>query len=93
VISPTLDPPKWIDTVAVGGQPSGMSINRASDLAQIANRADISISVVKIAGKSVKLIDTVQIGEQGSHVAITSAGKRAAAKFPGHKAALLAIDD
>jgi DNA-binding beta-propeller fold protein YncE len=93
VIDLTLDPPKLIDTVAVGKQPSGMAINRAGDLALIANRNDNSISVVKITGKSVKLIDTVWIGEQVAHVAITSDGKRAvAAKFPGHKAALLAIN-
>ncbi len=93
VIDLTLDPPKLIDTVIVGKQPSGMSINRTGDLALIANRADNSISVVKIAGKSVKLIDTVAMGEQVSHVAITPDGKRAvAAKFPGHKAALLAIN-
>jgi DNA-binding beta-propeller fold protein YncE len=92
VIDLTLDPPKLIDTVTVGKQPSGMSINHAGDLALIANRADNSISVLKIAGKSVKLIDTVTIGEQVSHVAIAPDGKRAvAAKFPGHKAALLAI--
>jgi DNA-binding beta-propeller fold protein YncE len=93
VIDLTLDPPKLIDTVSVGKQPSGMAINRAGDLVLIANRNDNSISVVKIAGKSVKLIDTVWIGEQVSHVAITPDGKRAvAAKFPGHKAALLAIN-
>ena len=93
VIDLTLDPPKLIDTVLVGKQPSGMAINRAGDLALIANRNDNSISVVKITGKSVKLIDTVSMGEQVSHVAITSDGKRAvAAKFPGHKAALLAIN-
>ncbi len=93
VIDLTLDPPKLIDTVSVGKQPSGMAINRAGDLALIANRNDNSISVVKITGKSVKLIDTVWMGEQVSHVAITSDGKRAvAAKFPGHKAALLAIN-
>ena len=93
VIDLTLDPPKLIDTVTVGKQPSGMAINRAGDLALIANRNDNSISVVKITGKSVKLINTVWMGEQVSHVAITPDGKRAvAAKFPGHKAALLAID-
>ena len=49
--------------------------------------------MLKIAGKSVKLIDTVTIGDQVSHVAIAGDGKRAvAAKFPGHKAALLAIN-
>jgi DNA-binding beta-propeller fold protein YncE len=93
VLDLTLDPPKLIDTVTVGKQPSGMAINRAGDLALIANRNDNSISVVKITGKSVKLINTVWMGEQVSHVAITPDGKRAvAAKFPGHKAALLAID-
>jgi DNA-binding beta-propeller fold protein YncE len=93
VIDLTLDPPKLIDTVTVGKQPSGMSINRAGDLLLIANRNDNSISVLKIAGKTVKLIDTVTIGEQVSHIAITGDGKRAvAAKFPGHKAALLAIN-
>jgi len=93
VIDLTLDPPKLIDTVTVGKQPSGMAINRAGDLALIANRNDNSISVVKITGKSVKLIDTVWMGEQVSHVAITPDGKRAvAAKFPGHKAAMLAIN-
>ncbi len=59
VIDLTLDPPKLIDTVTVGKQPSGMAINRAGDLALIANRNENSISVLKIAGKSVKLIDTV----------------------------------
>ena len=53
VIDLTSDPPKLIDTVQVGKQPSGLSINRAGDLCLIANRADNSISVVKIAGNSV----------------------------------------
>ena len=93
VIDLTLDPPKLIDTVTVGKQPSGMAINRAGDLALIANRNDNSISVVKITGKSVKLIDTVWMGEQVAHVAIAPDGKRAvAAKFPGHKAAMLAVN-
>jgi DNA-binding beta-propeller fold protein YncE len=93
VIDLTADPPKLVDTVQVGKQPSGLSINRAGDLCLIANRADNSISVLKISGTAVKLIDTVVIGEQVSHVAITPDGKRAlAAKFPGNKVALLAID-
>jgi DNA-binding beta-propeller fold protein YncE len=93
VIDLTADPPKLIDTVQVGKQPSGLSINRAGTLCLIANRADNSISVVKIAGNSVKLIDTVAMGEQVAHVAITPDGKRAlAAKFPGNKIALLDID-
>ena len=93
VIDLTLDPPKLIDTVQVGKQPSGLSINRAGTLALIANRADNSISVLKLAGTKVTLIDTVAIGEQVAHVVFTPDGKRAlAAKFPGNKVALLDVN-
>src|SRR5437773_10377536 len=54
VIDLTTNPPALIDTVAVGKQPSGMSINRAGNLALIANRADNSITVLRIAGKKVR---------------------------------------
>jgi DNA-binding beta-propeller fold protein YncE len=93
VIDLTTTPPKLIDTVAVGKQPSGMSINRAGNLALIANRADNSISVLSIEGKQVKLVDTVVIGEHVAHVVFTPDGKRAmAGKFPGHKVALLTVE-
>jgi len=93
VIDLTASPPRLIDTVAVGKQPSGLSINRAGNLALIANRADNSISVLGIQGKTVRLVDTVVIGEHVAHVAFTPDGKRAfAAKFPGHKVALLTVD-
>jgi DNA-binding beta-propeller fold protein YncE len=84
--------PAVIETITVGKQPSGMSINRTGNLALITNRADNSISVLKILGKNVQLIDTVQIGEQVAHVAFTPDGKRAlAAKFPTHKVAVLDV--
>jgi DNA-binding beta-propeller fold protein YncE len=84
--------PAVIETITVGKQPSGMSINRTGNLALITNRADNSISVLKISGKNVQLIDTVQIGEQVAHVAFTPDGKRAlAAKFPTHKVAVLDV--
>ena len=93
VIDLTTSPPRLINTVTVGKQPSGMSINRAGTLALIANRADNSISVLAIQGKEVKLVDTVVIGEHVAHVAFTPDGKRAlAGKFPGHKVAMLEVD-
>jgi len=93
VIDLTTNPPALIDTVTVGKQPSGMSINRAGNLALVTNRADNSIGVLRIAGKKVTLIDTVVIGEQVAHVVFTPDGKRAmAGKFPGHKLALLEVD-
>jgi DNA-binding beta-propeller fold protein YncE len=51
VIDLAANPPQLIDTVTVGRQPSGLSINRAGNLALIANRADNSISVLRITGK------------------------------------------
>jgi DNA-binding beta-propeller fold protein YncE len=93
VIDLTARPPALIDTVTVGKQPSGMSINRAGNLALVTNRADNSIGVLRIAGKKVTLIDTVAIGEQVTHVVFSPDGKRAiAAKFPGHKLALLEVN-
>jgi DNA-binding beta-propeller fold protein YncE len=93
VIDLTSKPPRLVDTVVVGKQPSGLSINHNGDLALVASRADNSISVLKINGRSVKLIDTVAMGEIVSHVAITPDGRHAvAAKFNGHKVALLNID-
>jgi DNA-binding beta-propeller fold protein YncE len=93
VIDLTLNPPRVIDTVSVGKQPSGLSINRAGNLALIANRTDNSISVLRIAGKKVTLVDSVAIGEQVAHVVFTPDGKRAlAVKFPGHKVALLEVN-
>ncbi len=88
----TSTPPKLLESVQIGKQPSGLSINRSGTLALVANRADNSISVLRIAGKKVTLIDTVAMGESVAHVRFTPDGKRAlAAKFPGHKIAFLDI--
>ncbi|MDQ3026381.1 MAG: YncE family protein [Pseudomonadota bacterium] len=93
VIDLTQNPPKLIDTLAIGKQPSGLSINRAGTLALVANRTDNSVSVLRISGKKVELIDTVAIGESVAHVAFTPDGKRAlAAKFPNHKVAFLDVN-
>jgi len=93
VIDLKASPPALIDTIEVGKQPSGMSINSKGTLALIANRADNSISVVSIEGKKVKLIDTVAMGESVAAVKFTPDGKRAlAVKFPNHKVAVLDVD-
>ena len=92
VIDLTTNPPALIDTVLVGKQPSGLSINRVGNLALIANRADNSVSVLRITGKKVELIDTVAVGESVAHVRFTPDGQRAlAAKFPNHKIAMLDV--
>jgi DNA-binding beta-propeller fold protein YncE len=86
-------PPSQIGTVEVGKQPSGLAINRAGNLALVANRADKSISVLSISGNDVKLVDTVAMGDEVASVAITPDGKRAlVTKFAAHKIALLTIE-
>ena len=99
VIDLTTAPPKHIDTVELGKQPSGMAINKAGNLALVANRADDTVSVLAISGKEVKVVDTVSVSsggpnkEQASAVAITPDGKRAlVAKFLANKVGLLTID-
>ncbi|HTS90700.1 MAG TPA: beta-propeller fold lactonase family protein [Stellaceae bacterium] len=91
-------PPVQIGTIEVGKQPSGMAINRAGDLALVANRADNTVSVLAIKGKEVKAIGTVALAPQGAPseqlaaVAIAPDGKRAlVAKAASNKVALLKI--
>jgi len=82
------------------GPPTNLQITPDGKLALVANSMDWVAdgdgwkpSPDKIAGNSVKLIDTVPMGEQVAHVAIAPDGKHAlAAKFPGNKIALLEID-
>jgi DNA-binding beta-propeller fold protein YncE len=99
VIDLTASPPQAIATLELGRQPSGMAINRAGTLALVADRADDTVSVLSIQGKTVSVVDTVALSvggdnkEQPSAVAITPDGKRAlVTKFAAHKVALLAID-
>ena len=92
VLDLTQEPPKLIDTVAVGKQPSGLSINKAGTLALVANREDKSVSVLRILGKRVELIDTVPMSDSVTHVRFTPDGNRAfAVKFAAHKLALLDV--
>lgn len=93
VIDLKASPPKLIDTITAGKQPSGLSINRAGTLALVANRAGKSVTVLSIKGKEVKVIDTVDMGDEVSQVVFTPDGKRAlATKFSAHKVALLDVD-
>src|SRR5215469_14431233 len=64
VIDLTAEPPKLIDTVVVGRQPSGLSISAKGDLALIANRDGKSVSVVSIQGTTVKTVGEVALGQQ-----------------------------
>jgi DNA-binding beta-propeller fold protein YncE len=100
VIDLTASPPAVIATVQTGKQPSGLAINRAGNLALVANRADNSVSVLSISGKTVSVVGTLAVAsadapaQQPSAVAITPDGKRAlVAKALANRVALLDIDD
>ena len=99
VIDLTASPPAVIATVQTGKQPSGLAINRAGNLAMVANRADNSVSVLSISGKIVSVVSTVAVApadalaQQPSAIAITPDGKRAlVAKALANRVALLDID-
>ena len=68
VIDLTANPPKLVDTVTVGQQPSGLSIARKGDLALVANREGKSVSVLSIQGTTVKPVAEVPVGEQAAAV-------------------------
>lgn len=93
VVDLEANPPKLIDTVTVGKQPSGLAISHDGKLALIANRAGKSISVLAIDAASVKQVAEVPMEDEVAAVAITPDGKRAfAAKNTVAKVAVLAID-
>jgi DNA-binding beta-propeller fold protein YncE len=93
VIDLNAEPPKLIDTVTVGKQPSGLAISRKGDLALIANRAGKSVSVLSIEGTTVKAVAEVPLGNEAAAIAITPDGKRAFAVMNlVNKVAVLAID-
>src|SRR5271168_4385929 len=78
VIDLTASPPVQIGTVEAGKQPSGMAINRAGTLALVANRADDTVSVLSIDGKTVKIVDTVSVASP----APTSGAQKAPPALP-----------
>ena len=93
VIDLDASPPKLIDTVTVGKQPSGIAISRKGDLALTANRAGKSVSVLSIEGTSVRAVGEVPMGNDVAAVAIAPDGRRAFAVMNlANKVGVLAID-
>jgi DNA-binding beta-propeller fold protein YncE len=92
VVDMTSSPPKHINTVAVGKQPSGIDISPDGSLALIAHRADNSVGVITIDGRDVKLVDTIAMGDNIGHVAFSPDGRRAiATKVSAHKVSILEV--
>jgi DNA-binding beta-propeller fold protein YncE len=93
VIDLTLSPPKDIGSITVGKQPSGMSIHPSGKMALVANRAETSLSVLSIEGKTVKFVGNVDTKDGVTHAVFTPDGRRAlATKFTSNKVCLLEIN-
>jgi DNA-binding beta-propeller fold protein YncE len=97
VIDLTMRPPRIVATLTTGTSPAGVSINRAGTLALVANRADCTVSVFGIAGKTVTPAGTVDLGGApdcgASHAAISPDGHTAlVTRDNDHKISVLAID-
>jgi DNA-binding beta-propeller fold protein YncE len=92
VIDLKANPPKLAATLAVGKQPSGLSISPSGKMALVANRGDNSVSVLSVDGTDVKVTDTVSLPDSVAHVQFTPDGKRAlAVRFPAHKVSILDV--
>jgi DNA-binding beta-propeller fold protein YncE len=93
VIDMNANPPKLIDTVTVGMQPSGMAISHQGDLALIANRAGKSVSVLSINNALVTSLGDIPMEQEAAAVVIAPDGKRAFVCLNKvNKIAVLAID-
>jgi DNA-binding beta-propeller fold protein YncE len=96
VIDLKASPPKVIATLETGLSPAGLSINRKGDLALVANRSEGTVSIFKIAGKTVTPAGKVTIADAKSgvsHVAFNPGGSMALVTRDGDfKISVLAID-
>jgi DNA-binding beta-propeller fold protein YncE len=93
VIDMKANPPKLVDTLHLGKQPSGLSFSPKGDMALVCNRGDGSISVLKIEGTKVTQTGTVQVSPGVSQVVFTPDGKHAlAVKSPDNKVAVLDVE-
>ena len=93
VIDLTATPPRLVETLKVGRQPSGLAINAAGDLALVANREGRSVTVLTIADGKVTPIGSVEVGDEAAAVAISSDGLRAyVSKNKAGKVGVLRID-
>ncbi len=76
VLDMTAQPPRLVETITVGRQPSGLCISHDGHLALVANRAGRSVSVLRIEGTHVRQVSEVALPDQAAAVAITPDGRR-----------------
>jgi DNA-binding beta-propeller fold protein YncE len=80
VLDLTTTPPRIVGQIQVGRQPSGMSFTPDGRLALVANRADGTVSLLRVRGDQVSVLQTVEVcapEESASDVAIHPNGRLA----------------
>ncbi|MBX9934298.1 MAG: YncE family protein [Methylobacterium sp.] len=93
VIDLAATPPRLVETIKVGRQPSGLSIDSGGSFALVANREGRSVSVLSIRGHEVRVTDTVDVGDEAAAVTIAPDGRRAfVAKNKAAKVGVLRVD-
>lgn len=94
VVDLAATPPAIVQTLQVGLQPSGLSINRAGTMALVANKAGRSVSVLTIRDNRVAVVAEIDLGTPVVAVSFSADGRRAfAVKTDTHRLAMLHIDD
>jgi DNA-binding beta-propeller fold protein YncE len=96
VIDLKAKPPAVIATLEAGLSPAGIAINRAGNLALVANRGDGTVSIFTIAGQTLTPAGKLDFGNPKagpSAVAISPDGKTALVTRDGdHRISVLTID-
>ncbi|GJD94888.1 YncE family protein [Methylobacterium iners] len=93
VVDLMASPPRLVDTIRVGQQPSGLAIDRTGTRALIANRAGRSVTSLTIEGQVVRVSATIGVGDEAASVAIAPDGRRAlVAKNKVGKVGVLSLD-
>jgi DNA-binding beta-propeller fold protein YncE len=96
VIDLKASPPAVIATIEAGAGAAGVAINRAGNLALVANRAEGTLSVFTISGKTLTPAGKIELGDKTSGpsaIAFAPDGKTALISRDGdHKISVLNVD-
>jgi DNA-binding beta-propeller fold protein YncE len=96
VIDLKANPPAVIATLELGAAPAGIAINRAGNLALVANRGEGTVSVLTISGKTVTAAGKVDFNAKASGpsgVAFSPDGRTALVTRDGdHRISVLSVD-
>ena len=85
--------PEAIGEVAAGRQPSGLSISRDGRLLLVANWADRTVSLFRIAERSLQPLDTVAVEGEPTAVAFHPDGRSAlVTKFNEHRVGRITVE-